>query len=66
MIREVLSKYPMGSLNGFGMLLFLAVFTAVVIQVLSKKNKAMYEEMASLPFSDPFSTPDSGQTKDER
>ncbi len=52
MISKVLSNYSYGTLSGFGMLLFLAVFLGTTFWTFRKNGRQIYQYMASLPLDE--------------
>ena len=52
MIQQTLSHYPLGSLQGFGLILFLAIFAGALFWVFSKRNASLYSRLEKLPLQD--------------
>ncbi len=51
-LSEIMSSFKLASYAEIGLIIFLAVFVAVVVRVMSKRHQAEYEAASLMPLDD--------------
>ena len=62
-LSDVMSAMVLSTYAEIALVIFLAVFIGVVLQLLSHRNKAIYERLRHLPLDDDSTDPQTPTTK---